>query len=109
MTQKEVAEKLFVSDKTVSKWETGGSMPDITLLMPLAKLFGVTVPELLECRRYTETEQIDPKRAEDMMNHVIQMTEEERTVISKERKKLQKWFVGAAVWCLAAGLLNYHH
>ena len=109
MTQKEVAEKLFVSDKAVSKWETGGSMPDITLLTPMAKLLDVTVPELLECRRYTETEQIDPKKAEDMMNHVIQMTEEERKISSAERKKLQKWYIGATVWCLGAGLFVYQY
>jgi len=51
LTQKELAEKLFVSDKAVSKWETGGSIPDVALLMPLSKLLGVTVPELLECRK----------------------------------------------------------
>lgn len=109
MTQKELAEKLFVSDKAVSKWETGGSMPDITLLMPLAKIFDVTVPELLECRRYEETEQIDPKKAEDMMKRVIQMTDEERVAISKERKKMQRWFFGAALWALVAGLLTYQY
>ena len=109
MTQKELAEKLFVSDKAVSKWETGGSMPDIILLMPLAKIFDVTVPELLECRRYEEAEQIDPKKAEDMMNRVIQMTDEERAVISKERKKLQRWFIGAAIWSLVGSLLTYQY
>ncbi len=48
-TQKQVAAELFVSDKAVSKWERGMSMPDISLLMPLANLLGVTVTELLEC------------------------------------------------------------
>lgn len=50
MTQKELAERLFISDKAVSKWETGVSIPDVTLLIPLAELLGVTVTELLECR-----------------------------------------------------------
>ena len=35
MTQKELADKLFVSDKTVSKWERGNSMPNVTLLIPI--------------------------------------------------------------------------
>ena len=50
-TQKELAEKLSVSDKAVSKWETGRGLPDITLLEPLAKTLGVSVTELLsgEC------------------------------------------------------------
>jgi len=47
LTQLELAEKLFVSDKTVSKWETGKGYPDIKLLEPLAKALGVSVFELL--------------------------------------------------------------
>ena len=47
MTQKELAEKLFVSDKAVSKWERGQSLPDITLINPLADILGVTPAELL--------------------------------------------------------------
>ena len=48
MTQKELAEKLFLSDKAVSKWERGLSLPDVSVLMPLAQVLGVTVAELLE-------------------------------------------------------------
>lgn len=47
MTQAELAEQLGVSDKTISKWETAKGYPDITLLEPLAKAFGVSVAELL--------------------------------------------------------------
>jgi len=47
MTQLELAEKLCVSDKAVSKWETGKGYPDITLLEPIAKIFGVSVAEVL--------------------------------------------------------------
>lgn len=47
MTQWELAEKLCVSDKTVSKWETAKGYPDITLLDPIAKVFGVSVAELM--------------------------------------------------------------
>lgn len=50
LTQAELAEKLFVSDKTVSKWESGKGYPDITLLEPIAKVFGVSVAELLSGR-----------------------------------------------------------
>lgn len=52
-TQKELAAQLFVSDKAVSKWETGASIPDTALLVPLAELLGVTVTELLLCRKNT--------------------------------------------------------
>lgn len=46
MTQTQLAEKLNVSDKAVSKWETGRGYPDITLLEPLAAALGVSVIEL---------------------------------------------------------------
>ena len=51
LTQKEVAQQLFISDKAVSKWERGLSVPDIALLIPLADLLDVTVTELLQCKR----------------------------------------------------------
>ncbi|MBQ1189487.1 MAG: helix-turn-helix domain-containing protein, partial [Lachnospiraceae bacterium] len=47
MTQSELAEKLNISDKTVSKWETAKGYPDISLLEPIAEVFGVSVTELL--------------------------------------------------------------
>ena len=47
MTQEQLAEKLCLSGKTVSKWETGRGLPDITLLEPLAGALGISVPELL--------------------------------------------------------------
>lgn len=47
MTQLEFADKLGVSDKTVSKWETGKGYPDITLLEPIADVFSISVTELI--------------------------------------------------------------
>ena len=48
MTQKQLAEKLGVSDKSVSKWESGASDPSTANLIALAKLFGTTPEELLK-------------------------------------------------------------
>lgn len=47
LTQKDLAEKLKITDKAVSKWERGISCPDISLLVPLAQALGVTTSELL--------------------------------------------------------------
>lgn len=47
MTQAELAEKLCVSDKTISKWETAKGYPDISLLEPIAKVFGISITELI--------------------------------------------------------------
>ena len=46
MTQEELAEKVCVSSKAVSKWETGRGLPDISLLQPLAQALGISVIEL---------------------------------------------------------------
>ena len=47
LTQLELAEKLNVSDKTISKWETAKGYPDISLLEPIAQVFGVSITELI--------------------------------------------------------------
>ena len=47
LTQREVAERLNVSEKTVSKWETGNGMPEVSIMLPLFKLFGISINELL--------------------------------------------------------------
>lgn len=47
LTQQQLADKLGVSDKTVSKWENAKGYPDITLLEPIAEAFSVSVMELI--------------------------------------------------------------
>lgn len=47
MTQKELAEKISVSDKTVSKWETEKGLPDVAIVEDLAKALGTSITELL--------------------------------------------------------------
>ncbi len=60
LKQRELGKLVGVDDKTVSKWERGVYLPDITLLSPLSKALGVTVDELLECKRH-EPPQIEIK------------------------------------------------
>lgn len=47
LTQNQLAERIGVTNKAVSKWETGKGLPDITLVEPLANALGVSVPELM--------------------------------------------------------------
>lgn len=61
MTQQEVADRLNVSNKAVSRWERDESYPDISLIPPLAELLGVTCDELLKGERISETD-VSPKR-----------------------------------------------
>ena len=56
ITQRQLAEKLGISDKTVSKWETGKGLPEPSLMMPLCEELGVTANELLCGERICEEE-----------------------------------------------------
>ena len=56
MTQKELGEKLYVSDKTVSRWERDEGAPDLTLIPVIAEIFGVTCDELLRGERRSPEE-----------------------------------------------------
>ncbi len=62
LTQKELAEKLMVSDKTVSKWETGRGLPDISMLGDLTEALGISVAELL-----TDNVVINRNRSSNML------------------------------------------
>ncbi len=54
MTQEELAEQLNVSGRTVSRWETGKNMPDISLLVSLAEFYNVSVMEIINGERESE-------------------------------------------------------
>ena len=54
-TQQQLAEKLNVSDKVVSKWETGRSLPDTSMLTDLAEVLGISVSELLKSDTVSKT------------------------------------------------------
>ena len=51
LTQKELADRIGVSDKAVSRWENGKNYPDIEIMQSLARIFDVTVSELLQGQR----------------------------------------------------------
>ncbi|MCI8445837.1 MAG: helix-turn-helix transcriptional regulator, partial [Bacilli bacterium] len=56
ITQEELAEKLGVSSKSISRWETGRNMPDLSLITPLCKELGTTINELLSGEKLNEKE-----------------------------------------------------
>lgn len=96
MTQKELAKKVYVSDKAVSKWERGLSMPDITLLIPLSQTLGITVMELLECQRIGQ-KAMDSDRVEELMHKVIAYSEETPEEREKRRRQESVLFVVSLV------------
>ena len=54
LTQEQLAEKLGVSGRTVSRWETGSNMPDISILIEIAEFYDVSIPELVSGERKSE-------------------------------------------------------
>ena len=64
LTQQQVADRLGVSNKTVSSWETGASCPDIAMLPAIAELYGVTCDEILRGEHISADETAQVKEAE---------------------------------------------
>jgi len=54
LTQEELAQQLHVSSRTVSRWETGSNMPDISLLIEIAEFYDVSIPEIVAGERKNE-------------------------------------------------------
>lgn len=96
-TQKELAQQLLISDKAVSKWETGVTIPDTALLIPLAELLGVTVTELL-AGEYLENQTMPPEQVEDIVKTVITCTEAAPTCAWQEKGF---WGIVFVLSCLA--------
>ena len=55
LTQEQLAEVLNVSSRTVSRWETGSNMPDISMLVEIAVFYDVSIPEIVQGERESET------------------------------------------------------
>lgn len=80
LTQKQLAEMLGISDKTISKWERGGGFPEVSLLLPLCRELDITVNELLAGERVAETD-YKMKAEENMMNLVKEAQESRKKII----------------------------
>ena len=81
ITQEELADKLGVSRQSVSKWETGNGMPEVGLMLPLCKLFGIGINELLSGERLDETQYVE-KAEENMACLVDRTTPRKKIIIS---------------------------
>lgn len=104
-TQQDIADRLFVSNKAVSKWERGQSLPDISLLTPLAQLLEVSVAELLKGERLTG-EALDSREVESLVNKAVQLSAEEQEKRSRSRRFWGRaWVVCAALAALETMLL----
>lgn len=99
-TQKELAERLLISDKAISKWETGTTIPDTALLIPLADILGVTVTELLTGERM-EKQPMMPEAVEDIVKTAIAYNEFSPTRAWSEKGP---WGIIYVLGCLAGAI-----
>ena len=79
-TQKQLSEKLEISDKTISKWERGNGFPEVSLLLPLCDELEITVNELLSGERVSE-ENYRKKAEENMVNLVKETQENKKKIV----------------------------
>ena len=96
MTQKQVADRLHVTDRAVSKWERGLSYPDVTLMEPLAAVLGVGVDELLTCQRKKTA---IPEPELPALHSLLTITQEEKRIRTRRTQALV-WIAIAAALAL---------
>lgn len=89
LTQKELADRLNVTDKAVSKWETGKGFPDLKLLEPLARELGVSLVELMQGRRQ-EADTLTMAEADAAVSQA--MGQSEKTT-ARRYLRLFRWFL----------------
>ena len=73
-TQIELARKLNVTDKAVSRWERGLGFPDINTLEPLADALGISLVELMQAKRNDSTEPISAEKVEELLFDTIRLS-----------------------------------
>ena len=87
LTQKQLAEALNVTDKAVSKWESGLSFPDISMLEPISELLGVSIMEILAGERQSGDGTMTREQAQELINASVELGDEEIRH-KKERSRL---------------------
>ncbi len=82
ITQEELAEKLNISNRTISRWETGNNMPDISLLVELSELYHVSIPEIIDGERKSEN------MNQETRDTAVKMAEYSKNEVRIEKKKI---------------------
>ena len=99
MTQRELADQLHITDRAVSKWERGLCAPDISLLEPLSRLLGCSVPELIAGQEAAEPA---PEPVQEAASSAIAYSLAE---LKRKVQRVRRRTIRAAIACAAALLL----
>lgn len=100
LTQKEFADMLYVSDKTISKWERGAGMPNVTLLLPIANSLGISVTELLVGEKIKEEENFSKDEVERIVTQSFVWM-----AIHAENKQKKSYRMNLGMMLFAAGFI----
>ncbi len=100
ITQEQLAEMLGVSNKTISRWETGTNMPDLSLLIEISKLYEIEIAEILEGEHKVQKESIQP---EEIMFKVIEYGQDEKIKLLKDLNRMS--VLGVVMMTCYFGLL----
>ena len=100
LTQEQLAEKLNVAGRTVSRWETGSNMPDLSIIVELADYYDVDIRELLNGERKSENMNEDLKETLEMVS--------EYTAAEKQKlmKELREYSVIFCLFFIAIFVIN---
>ena len=97
MTQRELADRLHVTDKAVSKWETGKGFPDLKLLEPLAQALDVSLVELLQGARSPSP----TLTKEEAGRTAVQAMRQSEQITTQRYLRLFRWLLtGILVLCI---------
>ena len=99
MTQEQLAEKLYVSGRTVSRWENGRTMPDFDVLIELAKFYDVGIEELLAGERNAE---MMDRQTENTLYNIADYTNAEKERMMRNQRFFA--WVGVICWLIFLGL-----
>ena len=102
MTQKELADRLMVSDKAVSKWERGLSFPDIMLIEPLAHILSVSLTELMEGSEKMNEEKYSKEEVDEIIKKTMKVGSEEKKL--EHSMRLSERIIAAVCLTLVVAL-----
>lgn len=111
LTQEQLAEKLGISNKTISRWENGNYMPPVEMLMELSEFYGVSINELLSGKRLEQHE--EKQAAEKNLKEVLTVSaftvEERKKYFTKKWKKEHSFELTILMLtCLAVVIIGFY-
>ena len=97
ITQEQLAEQFNVSARTISRWETGHNMPDISLLVEISEFFDISIPEIINGER----------KSENMNEEVKEVAEKLSDYAGEEKINIIKNIRNLSVIGVVAGIISY--